>query len=33
MERTIVSGVPKPAEQAMEKLKQYVVFRAPKGIA
>jgi len=33
MERTVVSGVPKPVEQAMEKLKQYVIFRAPKGIS
>ena len=25
----IVSGVPKAAEKAMEKFKEYVVFRAP----
>ena len=31
VERTVVSGVPKAAEEAMEKLKSYVVFRAPKG--
>ena len=28
MERTVVSGVPKGAEEAMEKLKSYVFFRA-----
>ena len=31
VERTVVSGVPKAAEEAMEKLKSYVFFRAPKG--
>ena len=31
MERTLVNGVPNAAEEAMEKLKSYVVFRAPKG--
>ena len=31
VERTIVSGVPKAAEEAMEKLKSYVVFRASIG--
>ena len=31
MERTVVSGVPKAAEEAMENLKSYVVFLAPKG--
>ena len=31
VERTIVSGVPKAAEEAMENLKSYVVFRALKG--
>jgi hypothetical protein len=31
VERTVVSGVPKAAEEAMENLKKYVVFRAPIG--
>ena len=31
MERTVVGGVPKVAEKAMENLKSYVVFSAPKG--
>ena len=31
VERAVVSGVPKAAEEAMENLKSYVVFRAPKG--
>ena len=31
MERTVVSGVPKAAEKAMENLKSYVVFPASKG--
>jgi len=30
VERAVVSDVPKAADQALEKLKQYVVFRAPK---
>jgi hypothetical protein len=33
MERTVVGGVPKAAEQAMEKLKWYVVFLAPKVVS
>ena len=31
MERAVVSGVPKAAEEAMENLKSYVVFCSPKG--
>jgi len=31
VERTVAIGVPKAAEQEMEKLKQYVAFRAPKS--
>ena len=31
VEWAVVSGVPKTAEEAMENLKSYVVFRAPKG--
>ena len=31
VERTVVSGVPKAAEEAMENLKSYVVFLAPNG--
>ena len=31
VERTIVSGVPKAAEDAMENLKSYVVFPVPEG--
>jgi hypothetical protein len=31
VERMVISGVLKVAEEAMEKLKLYVVFRAPKG--
>jgi hypothetical protein len=31
VKRTVVSGVPKAVEQAMEDLKSYVVFCAPKG--
>ena len=31
VEKTVDSGVPKGAEKAMEKLKSYVVFHAPKG--
>ena len=30
MERTVVSGIPKAAEEAMENLKLYIVFRVPK---
>ena len=30
MERTVVSGIPKAAEEAMENFKLYVVFRVPK---
>jgi len=33
VERTIVIGVPKAAEQAMTELKQYAVPCAPKGIS
>jgi hypothetical protein len=32
VKRTIVSGVPKAAEQEMENFRQYVIFRSPKGI-
>ena len=32
MERTVVSGCPKAAEEAMEKFKSYVVFPKPKDI-
>ena len=31
LERTVVSGVPKAAEEAMEKLKSYVVSRSLEG--
>jgi hypothetical protein len=31
VERTVVGGVPKAAEEAMENLKLYVVFCAPEG--
>jgi hypothetical protein len=31
VERTVVSGVLKGAEEAMENLKSYVAFRASKG--
>ena len=31
MESIVVGGVPKVAEKAMENLKSYVVFSAPKG--
>jgi hypothetical protein len=31
VERVVVSGVPKAAEEAMENLKKYVVFRGPLG--
>jgi hypothetical protein len=31
VERAVVSGVPKAAEEAMKKFKSYVVFAAPKG--
>ncbi len=30
VERAVVSDVPKAADQALEKLKQYVIFCAPK---
>ena len=30
VERTIVNGVPKAAEEAMENFKSYVVFREPR---
>ena len=29
LERTVISGVPKAAEEAMENFKSYVVFRSP----
>jgi len=32
VEKSVEGGVPKAAEQAMEKLKRYVVFLAPKRI-
>ena len=31
VERTVVSGIPKAAEEAMENLKSYVVLHVPKG--
>jgi hypothetical protein len=31
VERTVAIGLPKAAEQEMEKLKQYVVLPAPNG--
>ena len=31
VERTVVSVVPKGAEEAMEKIKSYVIYSAPKG--
>ena len=31
VERAVVSGAPKAAEEAMENPKSYIVFRAPKG--
>jgi hypothetical protein len=33
VEVIIACGIPNAAQQAMEKLKKYVVFRAPKGVS